>query len=78
MRTVTPKAGNAVRTQLSFLSLIAIHVGHPLRLDKIKRETFLPAMVASFAKDLARIIREAPAGGVLAREFDAKVLSAVL
>jgi transposase-like protein len=27
---------------------------------------------------LARIIREAPAGGVLAHEFDAKVLSGVL
>jgi cell filamentation protein len=51
------REGNG-RTQLSFLSLIAMHAGHPLRLDKIKQETFLPAMVASFAKDLTPLITE--------------------
>jgi len=51
------KEGNG-RTQLSFLSLIAMHAGHPLRLDRIKQETFLPAMVASFAKDLGPLITE--------------------
>jgi cell filamentation protein len=51
------REGNG-RTQLSFLSLIAMHAGHPLRLDRVKQETLLPAMVASFAKDLAPLITE--------------------
>jgi cell filamentation protein len=51
------REGNG-RTQLSFLSLIAVDAGHPLRLDRIKQKTFLPAMVASFTKDLDPLIAE--------------------
>lgn len=51
------REGNG-RTQLAFLGLVAVHVGHPLRLDRIKQETFLPAMVASFTNNLAPLIAE--------------------
>ena len=51
------REGNG-RTQLAFLGLVAVHVEHPLRLDRIKQETFLPAMVASFTNNLALLIAE--------------------
>ena len=51
------REGNG-RTQLAFLGLVAVHVEHPLRLDRIKQETFLPAMVASFTDNLAPLIAE--------------------
>ncbi len=51
------REGNG-RTQLAFLGLVAVQVGHPLRLDRIKQETFLPAMVASFTNNLAPLIAE--------------------
>ena len=51
------REGNG-RTQLSFLGLLAAHVGHPLRLDRIKQETLLPAMVASFSNHLEPLIHE--------------------
>ena len=51
------REGNG-RTQLAFLGLVAVHVEHPLRLDRIKQETFLPAMVASFTNNLATLIAE--------------------
>ena len=40
------------RAQLTFLHLIAKRAGHPVRLARIKRDTFLPAMIASFNDDL--------------------------
>jgi len=46
------------RTQLAFLGLVAAQVEQPLRLDKIKQETFLPAMVASFTNNLVPLIAE--------------------
>jgi cell filamentation protein len=51
------REGNG-RTQLAFLGLVAVQFGHPLRLDRIKQETFLPAMVASFTNNLAPLIAE--------------------
>ncbi|HUZ04399.1 MAG TPA: Fic family protein [Acidobacteriaceae bacterium] len=51
------REGNG-RTQLAFLGLVAVQVGHPLCLDRIKQETFLPAMVASFTNNLAPLIAE--------------------
>jgi cell filamentation protein len=45
------REGNG-RSQLSLMHLVAIRAGHTLRFERIKRDTFLPAMVASFAGDL--------------------------
>ena len=45
------------RAQLSFLYLLAARAGHALELDKIERETFLPAMIASFSGD-TRALKE--------------------
>jgi cell filamentation protein len=45
------------RAQLSFLYLLAARAGHALALDKIERETFLPAMIASFSGD-TRALKE--------------------
>ncbi len=41
------REGNG-RTQTSFLALLANHAGYPLDLDRLEREPFLAAMVASF------------------------------
>lgn len=51
------REGNG-RSQLAFLHLVAIRADHPMRLDKIKRATFLPAMIASFAGKLDPLIVE--------------------
>lgn len=45
------REGNG-RSQLALMHLVAIRAGHPLDLKKIKRKTFLPAMIASYAGDL--------------------------
>lgn len=50
------REGNG-RSQLAFLHLLASQAGHPLRLAEVQRETFLPAMIASFNDDLAPLIR---------------------
>lgn len=44
------REGNG-RTQMTFLSLLAAHAGHPLDLDRLEPEAFLAAMVASFKGD---------------------------
>ena len=44
------REGNG-RSQLSFMHLVGVRAGHPLRLDVINRETFLPAMITSFDGD---------------------------
>lgn len=41
------------RAQLTFLHLIAKRAGHAVHLARVKRDTFLPAMIASFNGDLA-------------------------
>jgi len=45
------REGNG-RAQLAFLHLIALRAGHPLRLDRLKPDTFLQAMIQSFDGDL--------------------------
>ncbi len=51
------REGNG-RSQLAFLHLIALRAGHPLRLDQVRRETFLPAMIESFGGQLAALTAE--------------------
>ena len=51
------REGNG-RAQLAFLHLVALRAGHPLRLDRIKPETFMPAMIQSFDGDLAALREE--------------------
>jgi cell filamentation protein len=51
------REGNG-RTQLAFLDQVATYVEHRLRLDQVKRGTFLPAMIASFAGDLGPLTAE--------------------
>ena len=41
------REGNG-RSQLAFLHLLGLRSGHPFELQRIDRETFLPAMIASF------------------------------
>ena len=53
------REGNG-RTQLSFLAMLAVQAGHPLRLTRLDPPAFLAAMVGSFQGDekpLARQIR---------------------
>lgn len=51
------REGNG-RAQLAFLHLVGLRANHPLRLDKIKRTTFLPAMIVSFNENLAPLTTE--------------------
>lgn len=51
------REGNG-RAQLTFLHLTALRAGHPLRLERVRRETFLPAMIASFDGRLAPLVTE--------------------
>lgn len=46
------------RTQLTFMHLLARRAGHALQLERVKREFFLPAMIASFGGDLAPLRKE--------------------
>lgn len=46
------------RAQLTFMHLVAERAGHPLKLERVKRGTFLPAMIASFNGDLGPLKRE--------------------
>jgi cell filamentation protein len=56
------REGNG-RAQLAFLHLTALRAGHPLRLERLRQETFLPAMVASFRGELLPLITELTALG---------------
>jgi cell filamentation protein len=51
------REGNG-RAQLAFLHLVAARAGCPLRLERIRQETFLPAMIASFDRKLAPLVAE--------------------
>jgi cell filamentation protein len=44
------REGNG-RAQLAFMHLVALRADHPLRFEKVKRSTFLPAMIRSFDGD---------------------------
>lgn len=39
------------RSQLAFMHLLSCRAGHPLNLDRVAPETFMPAMIASFLGD---------------------------
>ena len=41
------REGNG-RTQLAFLGLIGEHSGHPFHFERLDRETYLPAVIASY------------------------------
>ncbi len=51
------REGNG-RAQLAFLHLVALRADHSLRLERIKPETFLTAMVQSFDGNLAALREE--------------------
>jgi cell filamentation protein len=48
------REGNG-RAQLAFMDALAADAGYPLHLEKLERATFLPAMVSSFAGDVAAL-----------------------
>lgn len=49
------REGNG-RAQLSFVSLIAAESGFPLDFSRVQRETFLPAMIASYDQKLDPLV----------------------
>lgn len=51
------REGNG-RVQLVFIHLLGVRAGHPLHLESIRRETFMPAMVESFHGRLAALTAE--------------------
>ena len=51
------REGNG-RSQLAFMYLLGRRAGHPLNLQRIDRETFMPAIIASFAGDIGLLRRE--------------------
>lgn len=46
------------RAQLSLMYLVAQRAGHPMKLERVKRATFLPAMIESFGGDLTKLRKE--------------------
>lgn len=44
------REGNG-RTQLTFVGLIGASYGHPFRFERLNRETFLPAIIASYFRN---------------------------
>ena len=51
------REGNG-RSQLAFMHLIGLRAGHPFDFARIERETFLPAMIASYDKDYGPLALE--------------------
>ncbi|HZZ40209.1 MAG TPA: Fic family protein [Acidobacteriaceae bacterium] len=51
------REGNG-RSQLVFLGLLGTTFGHPFDFQKLDRETFLPAMIASYSGDRRRLLAE--------------------
>lgn len=51
------REGNG-RAQLSFMHLVGVHVGHPLKLERVKPTTFLPAMIESFSGDVGKLRKQ--------------------
>jgi cell filamentation protein len=51
------REGNG-RSQLAFLHLLGLRAGHCFNLNAIDRETFLPAMIASFGGNTAPLVAE--------------------
>lgn len=51
------REGNG-RSQLAFMHLIGLQAGHPFDFARVERETFLPAMVASYDKNYEPLVAE--------------------
>jgi cell filamentation protein len=51
------REGNG-RSQLSLMYLLGRRAGHPLDLTRIDRDTFMPAMIASFDRDIGPLKTE--------------------
>lgn len=51
------REGNG-RAQLSFMHLLAEHAGHPLRFERVRKDAFLAAMIASFGGNPVPLITE--------------------
>lgn len=51
------REGNG-RSQLAFLDLVGDRAGHPFVLEQIQRQSFMPAMIASFAGELGLLEAE--------------------
>lgn len=51
------REGNG-RSQLSFTAMLGERAGYPLDFARVRRSTFLPAMIASYAGDLLPLITE--------------------
>lgn len=45
------REGNG-RSQLAFMHLVGLKAGHPFDFARVRRETFLPAMIASYDQEL--------------------------
>ncbi len=50
------REGNG-RSQLAFMHLVGLGAGHPFDFARVERETFLPAMIASYDKDYGPLAR---------------------
>jgi cell filamentation protein len=48
------REGNG-RSQLTFFALLADHAGHPLKIERLKPDEMLAAMIASFEGDERRL-----------------------
>ncbi|MER9313731.1 Fic family protein [Mesorhizobium australicum] len=51
------REGNG-RSQLSFMAMLGERAGYPMDFSRVRRETFLPAMVTSYAGDLTSLVLE--------------------
>lgn len=51
------REGNG-RSQLAFMHLVGLRAGRPFDLTKVRRETFLPAMIASYDKEYDLLVQE--------------------
>lgn len=51
------REGNG-RSQLAFVHLLGLRAGHPFDLQRIVRQTFLPAMIASFSGTIEPLVAE--------------------
>jgi len=51
------REGNG-RSQLAFMAMLGERAGYPLDFARVRRETFLPAMIASYAGDLPPLVTE--------------------
>jgi len=51
------REGNG-RSQLSFMAMLGEHAGYPLDFARVKREMFMPAMIASYDGNLTPLVAE--------------------